>query len=220
MLWLVVGVVAGCSGGGGPAPLSAITDKEAHSKVRIAAIEQTWDRVAAKEIDAETLRELLKKVVWSRSTFWEIRMEALKAAGLSEDSDVFKRAIVFLRRCQNSGENDSLGSENKDKSTGDGGFYYAPGETKAETIQNADGTISYSSYGSMTYAGLKSYVYAGLSKDHPLVAQAWEWIQKNYTVIENPDYLRTLGIERASPISTAAIWQSLMERVRDRLAAA
>ena len=38
----------------------------------------------------------------------------------------------------------------------------------------------------MTYAGLKSMMYAGLGKDDPRVKAAWGWIQKNYTVDENP----------------------------------
>ena len=41
-------------------------------------------------------------------------------------------------------------------------------------------------YGSMTYAGFKSLLYAGLKKDDPRVAAAMDWIQRNYTVEENP----------------------------------
>lgn len=72
-------MVAGCAGGSkAPPPLSAVTDSTAHSKARIRAIESGWDRVAADEIDSASFRESLKTVVWSRSTFWEIRLTALK----------------------------------------------------------------------------------------------------------------------------------------------
>lgn len=42
------------------------------------------------------------------------------------------------------------------------------------------------SYGSMTYAGLKSFIYAGLTKDDPRVKAAWNWINNNWTLDENP----------------------------------
>ncbi len=128
-------------------------------------------------------------------------IEALKAAGVSEDSEAFKRALVFLKRCQNSSDNDYFGEETKSKTTGDGGMFYAPGSTKTLVIKNEDGTESFSSYGSMTYAGLKSLVYAGLSKDHPLCKQAFAWIEKNYTVEVNPGM--------ATPLHPARGWNGL-----------
>ena len=38
----------------------------------------------------------------------------------------------------------------------------------------------------MTYAGLKSMIYAGVKHDDPRVKAAYEWIQKHYTLDENP----------------------------------
>jgi squalene-hopene/tetraprenyl-beta-curcumene cyclase len=38
----------------------------------------------------------------------------------------------------------------------------------------------------MTYAGLKSMIYAGVSRDDPRVKAAYAWIQKHYTLDENP----------------------------------
>ncbi len=81
LLVVCTAISLSCSAGGGPgkaAPLSAITDAQAHSKHRIRAINSSWEKVVNNEIEAEMLRELLKRVVWSRSTFWEIRMAALK----------------------------------------------------------------------------------------------------------------------------------------------
>ena len=115
----------------------------------------------------------------------QFALEALVAAGYADDSDVFKNVQVFLERCQNHPRNDHLDGKEA-KSTGDGGFFYAPGETKADKVTNADGSVSYSSYGSMTYAGLKSYIYAGLDRNDPRVEVAWKWILANYTLEENP----------------------------------
>src|SRR5205807_665984 len=67
----------------------------------------------------------------------------------------------------------------------DGSFIYsaaAGGSTKV------DGPYphGFPGYGSMTYAGIKSMIYCGVSKDDPRVQKAYEWIQKHYTVDENP----------------------------------
>ena len=42
------------------------------------------------------------------------------------------------------------------------------------------------SYGSASYAGLLSYIYADLKKEDPRVAAAYQWLQVNYTLDENP----------------------------------
>ena len=67
----------------------------------------------------------------------------------------------------------------------DGGFYYtvaAGGSSPAGKTD--DGGLR--SYGSMTYAGLKSMIYAGVKRDDPRVKAAYEWVQKHYTLDENP----------------------------------
>jgi squalene-hopene/tetraprenyl-beta-curcumene cyclase len=42
------------------------------------------------------------------------------------------------------------------------------------------------SYGSMTYAGLKSMIYAGVDADDSRIQAAMKWLQKHYTLEENP----------------------------------
>ncbi len=49
-----------------------------------------------------------------------------------------------------------------------------------------DGKTALRSYGSISYAGLLSYIYAHLEKDDPRVLAAYEWLQKNYSLDENP----------------------------------
>ena len=112
-------------------------------------------------------------------------LDALTAAGVPKDDPAFKKAMVFVSRCQN------LKGEDNDQpwagKINDGSFIYsaaAGGSTKVKDDANpADGLPG---YGSMTYAGIKSLIYCGVSKDDPRVKKAYEWIQKNYTVDDNP----------------------------------
>ena len=108
-------------------------------------------------------------------------ISALKESGLSKDDPAFRRAILFLQRCQNRSESSDMASTGDD-----GGGIYAPKESKAGVVELADGTKVYKSYGSMTYALLKSYIFCGLPADDPRVQAAYKWIIENYTVDENP----------------------------------
>ncbi|MEI6684384.1 MAG: prenyltransferase/squalene oxidase repeat-containing protein [Bacteroidota bacterium] len=82
------------------------------------------------------------------------------------------RVLEYLKRCQNlKSVNPNFAKYN------DGGFIYAPGESKAEQLK---------SYGSMTYAGLLSMIFADLDKTDPRVTAALNWISKTYNIKENP----------------------------------
>jgi squalene-hopene/tetraprenyl-beta-curcumene cyclase len=110
-------------------------------------------------------------------------IDALHAVGAGEDDPAMKKALIFVSRCQNL-ESEFNTSPHASK-VNDGGFYYtvaAGGQSQAGTTP--DGGLR--SYGSMTYAGLKSMIYAGVSRDDPRVKAAYEWIQKHYTLDENP----------------------------------
>jgi len=109
-------------------------------------------------------------------------LEALQAAGVSKNDPAYKKALVFISRCQN------LKGENNDQpwagKINDGSFIYsaaAGGQTK---VENDKGELL--GYGSMTYAGVKSLIYCGVSKDDPRIKKAFEWLQKNYTLDRNP----------------------------------
>jgi len=120
---------------------------------------------------------------------------ALRDAGISPDDPVFKRALTFLSRCQNSSEtNPGVG---KLKPKDDGGFIYDPGlsRNKSGAVTNADGTMSFESYASMTYGGLMSMIYTGVSKDDARIKAALNWIKANYTLDENYG----LGIRNKDP---------------------
>ena len=126
----------------------------------------------------------------------QLALEALRAAGLSEDSDVWRRASVFISRCQNrKSSNDALDGKKK-ISTEDGGFYYHPGESKASTAGNDDGSKSFSSYGSMTYAAVKWFMHAGRERYHPRIVGAIDWIGEHWSVDENPGMATPLNASR------------------------
>lgn len=116
----------------------------------------------------------------SNTTFF---IEALKAAGVSENDPAFKNALTFVSRCQNlEGEHNTTPFASLVK---DGGFYYTPADGgSSQAGMNPDGGLR--SYASMTYAGLKSMIYAGVSPDDVRVQAAKNWIRNFYTIEENP----------------------------------
>ncbi len=99
-------------------------------------------------------------------------------------------AIEFVSATQNSESSvkrlgSGVGLREEDK----GGFVYFPGDTKSEEIElKTDGgtKTALRSYGSMSYAGLLSFIYADMDRDDPRIAAAMDWLQRNYTVEENP----------------------------------
>ncbi len=126
----------------------------------------------------------------------QMALEALQAAELADDSEVFRRVRLFLARCQNQAKTNDFLDGTEHRSTEDGGFYYYPGESKAGNVENPDGSVSFTSYGSMTYAGVKSLIHAGLAKDDPRVTAAVAWIRENFTVEENPGMATPVNPER------------------------
>ena len=93
-------------------------------------------------------------------------------------------AIEFVSRCQN------LPSNKQPWASGDaqnkGGFIYYPGYSNAGEVTLEGGGKALRSYGSMSYAGLLSFIYADVNADDPRVTAAVEWLNRNYTLDENP----------------------------------
>lgn len=97
----------------------------------------------------------------------------------------WEAAIGFVSRTQNLEEtNDQPWASNDPDNRG--GFIYAPGQSKAGEQELEDGRVALRSYGSMSYAGLLSFIYAKLTPDDPRVAAVMEWLNRNYTLEENP----------------------------------
>jgi squalene-hopene/tetraprenyl-beta-curcumene cyclase len=107
-------------------------------------------------------------------------LDALVAAGTPKDDPVFKRAVVFVSRCQN------LKSEFNDQpfagKINDGSFIYvlpaAGGMAPVDTPRPG--------YGSMTYAGIKCLALGGVGAEDPRRKKAMEWVAHNYSVDINP----------------------------------
>ncbi|MFM7150858.1 MAG: prenyltransferase/squalene oxidase repeat-containing protein, partial [Gemmataceae bacterium] len=115
----------------------------------------------------------------------QMYLDALVAAGVPKDDPAFKKALVFVSRCQN------LKSENNDQpwagKINDGSFIYSAaqgGDTKI--ADKSDPTAGLPGYGSMTYAGIKSLIYCGVSPKDDRVVKALDWIRQRYTVETNP----------------------------------
>ena len=104
-------------------------------------------------------------------------LEALKRTDYDPKSDVWAKAEIFIKRCQNYTEEE--GDELKRPWAGnDGGFIYEPGSSRA------GGTKS---YGAMTFAGLKSLMFTKESnKTDPRVIAAWRWVKENYDFNAHP----------------------------------
>jgi squalene-hopene/tetraprenyl-beta-curcumene cyclase len=110
-------------------------------------------------------------------------LDALKAAGVSKEDPAMQNAIIFVSRCQNlESEFNTTPFASK---VNDGGFYYTPaggGNSQAGPTENG----GLRSYASMTYAGLKSMIYAGVDAKDPRAQAAFKWVQKHYSLEENP----------------------------------
>ena len=124
----------------------------------------------------------------------QMALEALAASGVTKDDPAFKRALVFLQRCQNRSESNDTKVEEGGKtivSGNDGGGIYTPVSSKAGYVDLEGGKRVMISYGSMTYALLKCYVLVGVPKDDPRMKACLEWLKKNYTVDVNPGFERS-----------------------------
>lgn len=119
----------------------------------------------------------------------QFALEVLHEADISPDDPVYKRAKVFLSRCQNSCDTNDAVVDGMIPGLGtndDGGFVYRPGEGKVPPTKLQDGSLHYTSYGSMTYAGVKSLIYAHIDRNDERVKKAYSWLCKHFTLDENP----------------------------------
>jgi squalene-hopene/tetraprenyl-beta-curcumene cyclase len=116
----------------------------------------------------------------------QLMLEALHQSGLATDDPVFRKAMVFVSRCQMLDRTNDQPFANGSE---EGGFVYTPvggGESKAGT-KIVDGQPRLRSYGSMTYAGFKSMLYARVDRDDVRVRRAIGWIRRYYTLDHNPN---------------------------------
>lgn len=122
---------------------------------------------------------------------------AYEAMRMTEDAEDFRKkgekksdlnwdeARAFVQRVHNDADFNTqtwaaTDAENK------GGFAYHPEQTRAGTTTNAEGVVTFRSFGSMTYAGLLSYIYAEVDRDDPRVKSTVDWAVRHWTLEENP----------------------------------
>ncbi len=124
----------------------------------------------------------------------QMMLEALHDSGLPPDDPAYKKALVFIQRCQMLGEQND---QEFARGSTQGGFIYTTangGESKAGKLE-VGGRQELRCYGSMTYAGFKSMLYAGLKKDDPRVRAALDWIRRHWTVEYNPNMPERQSLE-------------------------
>jgi len=178
-----------------------------HTSVALMALSSVKDRARAETI--RNAQHFLKNIQWddgegheASSPFFggqgygehkrpdlsntQLMLEALHQSGLPKDDPAYKKALVFVSRCQMLSEsNDQPFARGSD----DGGFVYTPvngGESKAGTVVT-DGAPRLRSYGSMTYAGFKSLLYADVDRKDVRVQRAFDWIRRHFMLDANPN---------------------------------
>lgn len=97
----------------------------------------------------------------------------------------WKAVTQFIARTQNlKGSNDQAWAS--DDPVNKGGFIYFPENSMAGQDTLPDGRTIYRSYGSASYNGLLSLVYAQVDVSDPRVKGVLEWINRNFSLDENP----------------------------------
>lgn len=99
----------------------------------------------------------------------------------------WKAAEQFINRCQH---NPATNKETWVSEDGSqlGGFVYRPAVTRSkdENSPTFEKVEAPKAYGSMTYAGMQSLIYANVDRNDPRVKLALKWMQRSYTLEENP----------------------------------
>jgi squalene-hopene/tetraprenyl-beta-curcumene cyclase len=118
----------------------------------------------------------------------QMAADALKALNLPPDDPAWEKLAVFVTRTiQDPEVNDLIKIKGLRADVGnDGGAIYKPDSSEAGKVTLEDGRTAWRSYGSMTYAAMKSLLFAGIPKDDLRIKSVLGWLNKNYSVGENP----------------------------------
>ena len=107
-------------------------------------------------------------------------IEALRACGIAAGDPAIAGALVFVERCQNVAPVPAAA----DPAFDDGGFFFVLDDaerTKAGPAgRDRHGRERFRSYGSATADGLRALLACGLPADHPRVAAARAWLERNF----------------------------------------
>ena len=111
---------------------------------------------------------------------------ALRSARIPLSDPVWQKVLVFVKRCQNFADDPAPADPQFD----DGGFFFIP----TDPLQNKAGIAGtdrlgrqrFYSYGTMTADGLRALLQCGLPKDHPRVVAARTWLERRFSISDNP----------------------------------
>ena len=95
-----------------------------------------------------------------------------------------------------------------------GGAAYNDRTPQGGTETNAQGKVALRAYGAMTYAAVLSMCSAKLDKGDPRVKQSVEWMEKNWSVDENPG-MGNQGLYYFYDIMTRALDAAKIDKVGD-----
>jgi squalene-hopene/tetraprenyl-beta-curcumene cyclase len=115
-------------------------------------------------------------------------LEALRAAGVPRTDPAFRKALTFVRRCQNYEDE----PKRRHPVLDDGGFFFIyddPDRNKAGLAGREDsGRERFFSYGSTTADGLRCLSACGLPPDHVRVRAARAWLERRFQAGRNPGH--------------------------------
>jgi squalene-hopene/tetraprenyl-beta-curcumene cyclase len=124
--------------------------------------------------------EMTPPLVESNLSATLFALGALRAAGCPLDDPAFKKALVFVERCQNYCDDPTRSEPVFD----DGGFFFIyddPVRNKAGVAgKDREGRERFRSYGSTTADGLRALLACGLPPEHPRVSAARRWLERNF----------------------------------------
>ncbi len=113
-------------------------------------------------------------------------LAALRSARAPADDPAYRKALAFVRRCQNFAEDPA----DRDPDYDDGGFFFMPGDVGQNKAGLAGtdrfGRRRFASYGTMTADGVRALLCCGLGRDHPRVVAAVRWLERNFSAQHNP----------------------------------
>jgi hypothetical protein len=111
---------------------------------------------------------------------------ALRVSGAAPGDPALRKALRFVRRCQNVADD----PRDSDPAFDDGGFFLTPTDPARNKagVSGVDrlGRERYHSYGSATADGLRALWRCGLPADHPRAASALAWLTRNTSAAHNP----------------------------------
>jgi squalene-hopene/tetraprenyl-beta-curcumene cyclase len=126
-------------------------------------------------------------------------LEALRAAGVKGDDPSFRKALVFVQRCQNFDDD----AKKRDPALDDGGFFFIyddPVRNKAGIAgKDKQGRERFHSYGSMTADGLRALLACGQPVDAARTKAARAWLEKHFRADIHPGkYAEGREVRRAA----------------------